>query len=95
MLNFKLHSNFVSVKNSTCTYTHTQTHTHLSTKGSREAIIKSQDSIALHHMNSHPKHPLLHLLLCLQVHLGRQTQSGDDVIFITMLSLAPSIHQGF
>lgn len=44
---------------------------YLSAEGGREAVVKSQHPIALHHMNSHPHHPLLDLLLCLQVYLER------------------------
>lgn len=47
--------------------------TYLSAKRGREAIVESQNPIALHHLNGHPHHPLLHLLLCLQVHLERRS----------------------
>lgn len=64
---------------------HAHRHTYLSTKGGREAIVKSQNPIALHYMNGHPHHPHLHLLLCLQVYLERQSYISTDVIFNTKL----------
>lgn len=51
----------------------TQPLTHLSAEGGREAIIKSQQAVVLHHMDGHPHHPPLHLLLGLQVHLEQQS----------------------
>lgn len=47
--------------------------TYLSAEGGREAIIKSQQAVVLHHMDGHPHHPPLHLLLGLQVHLEQHS----------------------
>lgn len=53
----------------------------LSAQGGREAIVKSQQSVGLHHMDGHPHHPPLHLLLRLQVHLGREPCVNVGVTF--------------
>lgn len=49
--------------------------TYLPAEGGREAVVKGQHSVALHHVNSHPHHPPLHLLLRLQMNLRQKEDS--------------------
>lgn len=44
----------------------------LPAEGSSEAAVECQQTLSSHYVQSHPDHPHLHFLLCLQVHLETQ-----------------------
>lgn len=46
--------------------------TYLPAEGGREAVVKGQHAVTLHHVHSHAHHPPLYLLLRLQMNLQQK-----------------------
>ena len=52
----------------------THARSHLSQQRCGDAVVESAEAVSLKHANTHPEHPVLRLLLCLQVNLRKKCE---------------------